>query len=72
MPAVALTDSGNLFGALEFSLAASKAGIQPIIGCQMLVKRPNDCGGEALYKTSLEENCLDTLVLLVLVLLLLK
>ena len=65
MPAVALTDSGNLFGALEFSLAASKAGIQPIIRCQMLVKRPNDCGGEALYKTSLEENCLDTLVLLV-------
>ena len=65
MPAVALTDSGNLFGALEFSLTASKAGIQPIIGCQMLVNRPNDCGGEALYKTSLEENGYDTLVLLV-------
>ena len=37
MPAVALTDSGNLFGALEMSLAASKGGIQRIIGCQMWV-----------------------------------
>ncbi len=34
MPAVAITDSGNLFAALEFSEAASGAGIQPIIGCQ--------------------------------------
>jgi DNA polymerase-3 subunit alpha len=39
MPAVAVTDSGNLFGALEFSAAASAAGIQPIIGCQMAVAR---------------------------------
>ncbi len=35
MPAVALTDSGNLFSALEFSDAAAKAGIQPIMGCQL-------------------------------------
>jgi DNA polymerase III subunit alpha len=35
MPAVAVTDSGNLFGALEFSEAAAKAGVQPIIGCEM-------------------------------------
>ena len=35
MPAVALTDTGNLFGALEFSEACAKAGIQPIIGCQL-------------------------------------
>ncbi len=40
MPAVALTDSGNLFGALEFSMAAAGAGIQPIIGCQLAVMRP--------------------------------
>ncbi len=65
MPAVALTDSGNLFGALEFALAASKAGIQPIIGCQLLVKRPEDCGGNKIYKNSLEDNSYDTLVLLV-------
>lgn len=32
MPAVALTDSGNLFAALEFSMEATKNGIQPIIG----------------------------------------
>lgn len=32
---LALTDSGNLFGALEFSLAARTAGIRPIIGCEV-------------------------------------
>ncbi len=35
MPAVAVTDSGNLFGALEFALEAAKNGIQPIIGCRV-------------------------------------
>ncbi|WP_366555515.1 DNA polymerase III subunit alpha [Aquibaculum sediminis] len=39
MPAVAVSDSGNLFGALEFALAASGAGVQPIIGCVLAVKR---------------------------------
>ncbi len=38
MPAVAVTDTNNLFGAMEFSLAAQKAGIQPLIGCQLSVK----------------------------------
>ena len=32
MPAVALTDNNNLFGALEFSLKCKSSGIQPIIG----------------------------------------
>lgn len=32
MPAVAITDSGNLFGSLEFSQGAASTGIQPIIG----------------------------------------
>ena len=32
MPAVAVTDSGNLFGAMEFAVSASRAGIQPIVG----------------------------------------
>jgi len=32
MPAVAVTDGGNLFGALEFAVTASKGGVQPIIG----------------------------------------
>ncbi len=35
MPAVALTDSGNMFAALEFSETMAKAGIQPIHGCQL-------------------------------------
>jgi DNA polymerase III subunit alpha len=39
MPAVALTDSANLFGALEFSLAASAKGVQPIMGCQLFLSR---------------------------------
>ncbi len=33
MPAVCLADRGNLFGLLEFSLSAYKAGVQPICGC---------------------------------------
>lgn len=40
MPALAVTDTGNLYGALEFSLTAYKAGIQPVIGCQMWVEKP--------------------------------
>jgi len=35
MPAVAITDSGNLFGALEFAIACAEAGVQPIIGCEI-------------------------------------
>ncbi len=35
MPAVCMTDHGNLFGALEFYESARKAGIRPIIGCEV-------------------------------------
>ncbi len=34
-PAVAVTDHGNLFGAIEFYQAALKAGVKPIIGCEV-------------------------------------
>ena len=34
-PALALTDTDNLFGALEFSDKLASAGIQPIIGCAL-------------------------------------
>jgi DNA polymerase-3 subunit alpha len=44
MPAVAVADSGNLFGALEFSLAAVDAGVQPIIGCMLAVSRTDEGG----------------------------
>jgi DNA polymerase-3 subunit alpha len=37
MPAVALTDRANLFGALEFSVATGAAGVQPIVGCALPV-----------------------------------
>ncbi len=37
MPAVAMTDHGNLFGALEFHNSAKKRGIKPIIGCEVYV-----------------------------------
>ena len=39
MPALALTDTGNLFGALEFSQAAAESGVQPIIGCELGLRR---------------------------------
>ncbi len=35
MPAVAVTDTNNLFSALEFSVSALGAGVQPIVGCQI-------------------------------------
>ena len=37
MPAVAITDTHNLFGALEFAMNCAEHGIQPIIGCQVNV-----------------------------------
>jgi DNA polymerase III subunit alpha len=37
MPALAITDTNNLFGALEFSEKLAKIGIQPIIGAQTTV-----------------------------------
>jgi DNA polymerase-3 subunit alpha len=37
MPAVAITDRANLFGALEFSVSAKDAGVQPIVGCALPV-----------------------------------
>ncbi|NSM56268.1 DNA polymerase III subunit alpha [Wolbachia endosymbiont of Atemnus politus] len=38
MPAVAITDSGNLFGSLEFAEYAASRGIQLIIGCNIIVR----------------------------------
>ncbi len=37
MPAVAMTDHGNLFGAVEFYNKANQLGVHPIIGCEMYV-----------------------------------
>jgi DNA polymerase III subunit alpha len=35
MPAVAITDTNNLFGGMEFSSSVRQVGVQPIIGCQL-------------------------------------
>ena len=45
MPAVAVADTGNLFGAMEFALAAAPSGVQPIIGCQLAVRREDGGNG---------------------------
>ncbi len=37
MPAVAMTDHGNMFGAVDFYQKASDAGVQPIVGCEVYV-----------------------------------
>ncbi|MBO0750739.1 MAG: DNA polymerase III subunit alpha [Bradyrhizobiaceae bacterium] len=46
-PAVALTDTNNMFGALEFSAKMASAGIQPIIGCALSI----DCGDQEPRRT---------------------
>ncbi|MFA5122224.1 DNA polymerase III subunit alpha [Zavarzinia sp.] len=40
MPAIAVTDSNNLFGALEFAETAVKSGVQPIMGLQLAIAPP--------------------------------
>ncbi|MBV1830914.1 DNA polymerase III subunit alpha [Komagataeibacter sp. AV436] len=45
MPAVAITDTGNMFGALEFSQYCGKKGVQPIIGCQLALPSRSDKPG---------------------------
>jgi DNA polymerase III alpha subunit (gram-positive type) len=37
MPAVAMTDHGNIFGAVHFFNAAKEAGVKPILGCELYV-----------------------------------
>ena len=44
-PAVAITDSFNTFAALEFSEAAAAAGVQPIVGAQVLLRDDHTGGG---------------------------
>jgi DNA polymerase-3 subunit alpha len=61
MPAVAVTDRNNLFGALEFSSYAAGAGIQPIVGCDLAIRREEDGG---LATAGKQANC-DWLTVLV-------
>jgi DNA polymerase-3 subunit alpha len=50
MPAVAVTDRNNLFGALEFAQYASNAGVQPIIGCDLGIRREDEGGIVSIQK----------------------
>ena len=57
MPAVAVTDHGNLFGAIEFYSAAIAAGVKPIIGCEVYMApgrpaRPRDAAASAKRATT--------------------
>ena len=42
MPAVAMTDHGNIFGAVHFVNAAQKVGVKPIVGCELYVCQKED------------------------------
>ena len=60
MPALALTDHGSLFGAVEFYQSSEDAGIKPIIGCEiyvapgsMLEKKSSNGGKDAAYHMTL-------------------
>jgi DNA polymerase III subunit alpha len=62
MPAVAITDHGNLFGAIEFYQEAQRAGVKPIIGCEAYIApgsnkdRPGSRRDAAYHFTLLAEN----------------
>ncbi len=62
MPAVAITDTNNLFGALEFSKEMAGKGIQPIIGCQINLGRADT--GQGGFGKTLRKPDPDRLVLL--------
>ena len=51
--AVAITDHGNMFGAIEFYEKCTKAGIKPIIGVDALIRVTDDRGQEV-YPLALE------------------
>ncbi len=62
MPAVAITDHGNLHGAIEFYQEATKSGIKPIIGCEAYMApgsikdRPNNPRDAAYHFTLLAKD----------------
>ena len=42
MPAVAMTDHGNIFGAVDFVNAAKEVGVKPILGCELYICKRED------------------------------
>ncbi len=57
MPALAMTDHGNLFGAVEFYNAAREKGVHPVIGCEVYVAQQG-------HRVKSESNRYNHLVLL--------
>jgi DNA polymerase-3 subunit alpha len=57
MPAVAMTDHGNLFGAAKFYNAAKNNGVHPVIGCEVYVAQQS-------HKTRSDSDRYNHLVLL--------
>jgi DNA polymerase-3 subunit alpha len=57
MPAIAMTDHGNLFGAVEFYTAAKDKGILPVMGCEVYVAQQG-------HRNRTESNRYNHLVLL--------
>lgn len=64
MPAVAVTDSNNMFGAMEFASAAARAGVQPVMGAQIMVRPQPDQGAEQLVLLAQSETGYRSLVAL--------
>src|ERR1700760_1992973 len=62
MPAVAITDHGNLHGAIEFYQEAMRVGIKPIVGCEAYVAprshkdRSSTPGSSSFHFTLLAQN----------------
>ncbi|MBA4782202.1 MAG: DNA polymerase III subunit alpha [Rhizobiales bacterium] len=63
-PALGLTDSGNLFGALEFSDKAASCGIQPLIGCQIRLALAGAVQTDDFRRNNSKAHGLVTLVLI--------
>ena len=58
-PALALTDTDNMFGALEFSDKLAGAGIQPIVGCALSrrFRRSGSAAPSAVMRSSCRASC---------------
>lgn len=72
MSALALTDHGNMFGALDFYLYAKKYGLKPIIGCEVylapgnrLMRGNNTSGDEEVAPYATSRSGMNHLILLV-------
>ena len=64
MPAVAITDTANLFGALEFSQYCAAKGVQPIVGCQISLTRADNLAPDPVVLLAQDETGLSNLRIL--------